>query len=285
MILLYISTKNTKSYINPYFFGAKNNFSALFSDKPNKQIQSYLENQISNFPGSYGVFIKDLKHQTIYSVNENQTFQTASIYKLAVLYKTYDAISKGEIKKDDVLSEDEYTLDQVLAPDDENTANGIVTYKVSEALNSMITVSDNYAALLLAHKLGWDNIDSFLHQQNISGFDLSAPQQPVASPRAVSQILEKIHNGTAVDAQSSQEMRDLLLDQTINDKIPKYLPPRTKIAHKTGELDNIRNDAAIIYGRNSTYIFVILSEAPVPEEATENIANLSKNMYEKLEAN
>ncbi len=283
IIVLYISSKNTKTYITPYFFGAKNNLTQIFSDKPNKQIQTFLEGEVSKLPGNYGVYIKDLKHQTIYSVNENQQFQTASIYKLAVMYKAYDAISKGELSKDDVLTEDEYTLDQILSPEESNVTDSTVTYNVADALKAMITVSDNYSALLLAHKLGWQNIDDFLHQQNISGFDLVYQEQPKSTAKAVGEILERIHNNTAVNSQSSEEMKALLLAQQVNDKIPKYLPSDIKIAHKTGELDNIRNDAAIIYGKNSTYIFVVLSEAPVPEEATDEIAQLSKKMYDKLE--
>jgi len=283
-ISLYLSGKNGKNYINPYFFGAKNDIAQIPSTKPNEQIQTYLEEEVAKLPGDYGVYIKDLKRQTAYSVNADTQFQTASIYKLAVMYKTYDALSRGELKKEDVLSEDEYTLDQILAPEDANQTDAVITYSVENALKTMITVSDNYSALLLARELGWQNINDFLIQQNITGFDLVYQEHPQATARATGEILEKIYNNTAVSYQSSEEMKTLLLSQTVNDKIPKYFPSDIKIAHKTGELDNIRNDAAIIYGKNSTYILVILSEAPIPEESTENIAQLSKNMYDKLEA-
>lgn len=278
-----MSGKNNKTYTDPYFFGAKNLFPKIAEKKPNQEIQSFLQAEIAKLPGSYGVYMKDLKRQAVYTVNPNTQFQTASIYKLAVLYKTYDSLAKGELKKDDVLSEDEYTLDQILTPEGGNQTDAIVTYNVANATNAMITVSDNYSALLLANKLGWQNIDDFLHQQNITGFDLVYQEQPKATASSVGEILERIYDNTAVNFQSSEEMKTLLLAQQVNDKIPKYLPGDIKIAHKTGELDNVRNDAGIVYGKNSTYIFVFLSVTPAPQDAVENIGRLSKKMYDKLE--
>lgn len=283
--ILHYRLKN-KTYFDQFFYGAQNKIFA--PNKTDQEIQDYLQTETQKLPGNYGIFIKDLKRGTTYQVNADQTFEAASIYKLAVMYKAYDSINRGELKKDNVLTEDQSSLDEALTSTDPGSTPpgeyfGVVSNNVADALRAMITVSDNYAALLLANKLGWQNIDDFLHQQKIEGFDLVHQQEPTATAKAVGNLLEKIYDNTAVNAQSSQEMKDLLLAQQINDRIPKYLPQDVKIAHKTGELDNIRNDAGIVYGKNSTYIFVFLSETPVPEDATKNIAMLSKKMYDVLE--
>lgn len=284
-ILLY--RLNSKTYLGQFFFGAENKISS--TKNSDLAIQNYLEAETQKLPRNYGIFIKDLKRGITYEINANQAFETASLYKLAVMYKAYDAINHGELKKEDVLTEDQSSLDQTLATIGQDSPPGeyfgVVSNNVADALRAMITVSDNYAALLLANKLGWQNIDDFLHQQKIEGFDLVYKEEPTATAEAVGNLMERIFSNTAVNAQSSQEMKGLLLAQQINDRIPKYLPPDVKVAHKTGELDNFRHDAAIIYGKNSTYIFVFLSETPVPEDAAESIASLSKKMYDKLEEN
>ena len=78
-------------------------------------------------------------------------------------------------------------------------------------------------------------------------------------------------------------MISLLLAQKVNDRISKYLPADIKIAHKTGELETIRNDAGIVFGKKGDYIFVFLSDTANPLNATEQIATLSKQIFEELE--
>lgn len=231
--------------------------------KKNGQIQTLLESEANKLPGRYGVVIKNLNTNTIYKLNENDIFATASLYKLAIMYKTYDLLEKGELKKDELLPES--------------------TLTVNKALTAMITYSDNDSALLLAQAIGWDKINSFIKNQGITGFNLVNNDLPETSAMAIEQILEKIYNNTAVSASASSEMKLLLFGQQINDRIPKYFPDNIKVAHKTGELDNYRNDAGIILGTKSQYIFVFLSETPAPGDAVENIAKLSKTMFDALE--
>lgn len=282
IIALFLSSLNNKTYFDKFFFGAQNKAPA--PKKTDIAIQNFLQTETEKLPGDYGIYIKDLKRGITYQINADQRFETASLYKLAVLFKAYDAINRGDLKKDDVLTEDASTLDQILLPEGETGYSyGTVSYNVADALKAMITVSDNYSALLIANKLGWQNIDDFLHQQKIEGFDLVYHEQPTATAEAVGKLLEPVFRNTAVNSQSSQEMIDLLLAQEVNDRIPKYLPEGIKVAHKTGELDNFRHDAGIVYGKNSSYIFVFLSETPAPQDAVENIAQLSKKMYDVLE--
>jgi len=73
---------------------------------------------------------------------------------------------------------------------------------------------------------------------------------PQISARAAGALLEKIYLGKAVSQGASIEMKNLLLAQAVDDRIPKYLPENIKVAHKTGELDTLRHDAGIVYGEN-----------------------------------
>ena len=80
-------------------------------------------------------------------------------------------------------------------------------------------------------------------------------------------------------------MINLLLAQKVNDRIPKYLPANIKVANKTGELEGLRHDAGIVYGKKGDYIFVFLTDTPNPPDATETIATISKQIFEELEKN
>lgn len=229
--------------------------------KKQEALKNVIDSELSKLDGDYAVIIKDLASDISYSKNENMLFTSASIYKLAVMYKIFDLLEKNQI----------------------SYSKQITTgTTVKGALNLMITVSDNASALALANLAGWNNIQSFLISNGIEGFYLNQ-ETPQVTATAVDQLLEKIYFNKAVSQNASGEMKNLLLSQTINNRIPKYLPTDIQVAHKTGELDFVRHDTGIVFGKKSDYIFIFLSKTPAPENAIENIANLSKKIFDALE--
>lgn len=233
------------------------------------KVSEAIRSALKNSQGDYSIYIKDLENDQAFEYKSNEIYPSASIYKLAVMYKTFDALEKGEIEKDDVL------------PKNQSINNNQNSYTVQRALNLMITISDNDSALLLAEKFGWANIEKFLVDAGIENFKMSPTTQ--ASAASTAQILERIYMGEAVSKSASTEMKNLLLAQTVNDRIPKFLPKNIKVAHKTGELENIRHDAGIVYGKKSDYIFVFFSDTPKPEIAAETIATLARDIFNVLE--
>ncbi len=231
------------------------------TDKQN-QLSSLINLELSKLEGHYAIIIKDLSRPLEYKRNENDIFTSASIYKLAVMYKIFDMLEKKQLQETDEIQP---------------------SLTVANALSLSITVSDNNSALALAQTAGWEKIDSLLKSEQISGFSLNQ-KTPTITAKAVSTLLEKIYNNKAVSADASIKMKQFLLAQKVNDRIPRYLPSETKVAHKTGELDFIRHDAGIVYGKKSDYIFIFLSETPTPGDATENIANLSIKIFDALES-
>ena len=194
------------------------------------------------------------------------------------MYATYDAIENGKLKKNTLLSGEKMNPDQPTP-----TQTETVSYSVQEALRLMITISDNNAAILLSEKLGWANIDKFMEQNGLFEINVASPNSPNVTARSAGALLEKIYGKEAVSKKFSEEMINLLLAQKVNDRIPKYLPANIKVAHKTGELEGLRHDAGIVYGKNGDYIFVFLTDTANPLDATETIATMSKQIFEELE--
>ena len=75
-------------------------------------------------------------------------------------------------------------------------------------------------------------------------------------------------------------MIELLKKQQLNDRIPKYLPSGTFVAHKTGELGYYKHDAGIVFSEQDNYILVVLSKTDSPSSGAEEIAKLSKAVYD-----
>lgn len=261
LAVLSSSTKNKK--IEKEFFVESNNIE-VSSPTPqiNLQLERIFNEKIPSLKGRWAVVVKDMNSQKTYSYNENEIFSSASLYKLTVMWATFEEIKKGTMKLDDP----------------------IAGTTVKDALNAMITISDNETALALAEKIGWKNIENLMKKEGIE-IDLTSTNSPFISASAVEHIFERIYLETAVDKDSSIQMKRLLFAQQINDRIPKYLPPEIAVGHKTGELDNVKHDAGIVIGRKSNYIFVFLTETEAPATAAEETALLSKEIFDALDGN
>src|SRR3989344_2298064 len=221
LILLLISYFLTnigsgKSNFENFFLGSQNIFEEL------AHIEDPLENLVGetpqNFNGSMAIFVKDLKTAKTYQVNADQKFSSASLYKLAVLYATYDTLKKNQIQKDEILSQSRSKLDQTLTNIQGQSpapTNETIAYPVSEALRLMITISDNYSAILLSEKLGWKNIDALMEKEGFADIDLIENDTPTVTARAVGNLLEKIYRNAAVSPEASEEMKKLLFVQQI----------------------------------------------------------------------
>jgi beta-lactamase class A len=98
-----------------------------------------------------------------------------------------------------------------------------------------------------------------------------APENNVTSPRNMTDLVCKIYKGEAPDRKWSDFALKILLLQQLNDRIPRYLPPMIRCAHKTGTLESIRNDSGIIYARDDSHIalslFTIWDEKSVADDA------------------
>ncbi len=274
------------SYTEPFFLGGQ---ASLPFVKKTDTITPLIQEETADLPGKYAIYIKDLKSQESSSLNPDEKFASASLYKLAVMYKAFDALDKGEIQRQESVSGDKAYLDQRVSGKENvedlgrEESTEVISSPIDEALRLMITISDNYSAILLAEKLGWAKIDTFMEEKGLAEINLVGPDSPNLTARATAQLLEQIYNNGAVSPKASEEMKKLLFAQKINDRIPKYLPRDIQVGHKTGELGAIRHDAGIVLGKRSHYIFVFLSETPAPLDAAENIALLSKKIFDELE--
>lgn len=233
--------------------------------------------------GTYGIVVKNLKTGEYYAQNEDRSFDTASLYKLWVMGAVFDQLESGRLTMDQILSADASFLNQEFGITDDyaEITSGPVSYSVGEALEQMIGISDNYAALLLTDKVGLSEVSSFLAKNGFTrSFVGTGTKLPTTTPAEVALFFEKLYNGQLAAAQSTDKMLAILKSQRLNDDLPKYLPDGTIIAHKTGELEPFIHDAGIVYSESGDYIIVVMSETNSRPQAEERIALISKTVYQ-----
>ena len=94
----------------------------------------------------------------------------------------------------------------------------------------------------------------------------------VTTPADMARLFHLLLDGAVVSPEASQEMLDLLAQQTITDRLPVLLPPGTRVAHKTGNLPGIVHDAGVIYAPAGPVIVAVLSEDAKDEWAVMELA-------------
>lgn len=229
-----------------------------------KQVQSQLPAE----NGTWAVFISDLVNGTEGSLND-QKMQAASLIKLYIMgavYENYDQIT-GQYGRDSV---------------DSN-------------LYSMITVSDNDAANTLTTYLGGGNssagmqaVNSFCQehgytQTHMGRMLLASNDQDdnYTSVNDCGHFLIEVYKEEESSYAHASDMYALLKAQTRQNKIPAMLPDGVKTANKTGELDNVENDAGIIYDAANDLVIVFMSQnLSSAGNAQNTIASLSRTIYD-----
>lgn len=251
--------------------------------KENRVLQKTIQPLITQTDGTYGVVVKDLKTGAQYMFNEHRSFATASLYKLWIMAETYEQIKNYKITEDDIVSDDVASMNQNfgISSDSADLTEGVITLRVAEALNQMITISHNYAALLLTEQLHESTINEFLTKQQFSESKLGEINSlPTSTAADMSKFFEQLYRGELIDRQYSDKMLELLKKQQLNTKIPALPPESTVIAHKTGELNQYSHDAGIVYTKTRDYIIVVLTETDNTDIADKKIAEISKKVYE-----
>lgn len=247
-------------------------------------LENVIDEVLADAEGTYGVVVKHLGTDEAYVSNEHEQFRSASLYKLWVMKVAYDQLHNGSLSPDEVLEREVTELNGLydIATESAEKTEGKVTYPASEALAQMITVSDNYAAYVLADRINLGNVSSFLQEYSFADSQIAQP--PTTSAYDVARFYELLYDGELADPESTDAMISLLKQQQLTYKLPLYLPEDVEIAHKTGELDAVTHDAGIVFTDNGDYIIAVLSESEEPDVAADVIAEVSREVYEYFQS-
>lgn len=248
-------------------------------------LEEIVQNSLEGTKGNYAVYIKKLKNNETYALNANKEFAPGSLYKLWVMATVYQQISQNKLTENQILTQKIEVLNKKFQISSESAelTKGNITQSVKDALFKMITISDNYSALLLSEKIRLTTISNFLKDFGFNNSLVSTNGQgPSTTAMDIGLFFEKLHNGELNTPENTSKMLSILKSQRLNQKIPKYLPKNIQIAHKTGELDTYTHDAGIVYAPNGEYILVVLTDSQNPAQAQERISEISKNVYKYL---
>lgn len=257
---------------------------------------------VSKQPGHFAVYAARSGQAPDVCLNCDDLINAASTMKLFVLDTAYEAFTKGTLHPEDTIvvhnhfhslvGKGSFALEQKEDSYDPLYAQAGKPVPVSELLRVMIQYSSNLATNLMIEKLGVLPIRSVVKAQGLNGIvfgrmieDFDANDQGIrnqVSARGLGDFLQKLDSGQIVGKAQSQSMIQIMLGQKFNDIIPPGLPAGTPVAHKTGWVDGVRNDAAIVtLPDGKRYILVVLTSGLPDEQAGIRVLNtLSHQAYE-----
>ena len=216
-----------------------------------------LDALIAAFPGRTGVWIADpVGSAPLYAHDADKAGASASLYKLGVLFEAERRVESRELGYADLVT---------ISEDDVNEQGSIyeagAATSLDAALEAMITVSDNGAALALWHRLGGDAMEASLARAGLGDLHvtLDANGDTLATPRAIGTFFRLIARRQLVSPAASDRMLARLERQKINDRLPAALPAGVVVAHKTGNLGGVTHDAGIIVTLAGPRIVVVMT--------------------------
>lgn len=276
------------SLIVPQVLGINMGPKTIFDDgnyQPSSQLQTKIEQYLQTQTGSFSLVVFDLTHEPKeqVSINSDQVYESASMYKLFVLAAVMQAEADGKLQDDDKLSATVGHLNDILGDkeygyedyDDDET----IGWTVNEAMKRVARFSDNYSAILLAEKVGWDSVQEAANKIGATSTTIKSPISTTAQDLGL--YFRKLYHGEIVSREASDRIIEMLANSNSTDRIPAQLPEDLKIAHKTGELSRIRNDGGIIFLPDRPYVFVMLTkDLKYDTDGIEAIAETSKIAYD-----
>lgn len=268
-----------------------------------ERLRERIEERLSKVDGTFGVAFKNLQSGEEMLLNERETFHAASTMKTPVLLEIYRQSVEGKLSLNDSL-EIKNTFQSIvdrspfsLNPADDSEQELYASLGEKESIRSlaykMIIRSSNLATNMLIERVTADSVMRTMKEIGAADIKvLRGVEDSKAFEKGLNNtttaydlmlVFDAIINNKVVNAGSTKEITDILLDQEFKDIIPAKLPPEIRIAHKTGSITGIQHDSGIVFlPDGQKYILVLLSRfTPADEKKViDAMADVSAMVYQ-----
>lgn len=228
-------------------------------------LQSFV-NDTAQAGGEWAVAVQRADEEQCCAVS-SKPMQSASLIKLFVA-------ATVEENLEPVAAEEQYSgetgelLFHMLSESDNEATNTLVTRLGNGDAKAGMALVNAYCA-----KHGYE--DTSMGRLML---DFNADEDNFTSVEDCCAFLQSLLSGETTGA---DVILDALKQQTRTAKIPAGVPEDVQTANKTGELDTVENDAAIIWSGDSPYILCVMSQDVLDASAARShIVAVSQQVYQ-----
>lgn len=324
IILLFLCTAGAQ--------GSEDIEKAYLENRASKNLEQEIQRTARLAGGIVGVYALHLETGRKISLNAQERFPMASVYKIPIAVQLLRMVDQGEVSLDKMITIQTSDLRLGSSLISSYLFSPGVILSVRNLLELMLVVSDNTATDILLRLAGGPKaVTACLRAMGIFDMDVSRPTvnliadatgfilppekewnlellkklhdevppetkraaaekflndpRDTSSPEAMVKLLQLIFHGKFLKL----EAKNLLLDimsrcQTGKHRLKGLLIPETMVAHKTGTIAGVTNDAGLINlphdaGTIAMAVFIKLSEKD-RSDRERAIAHISRTIYD-----
>lgn len=231
--------------------------------RPMQRLETEMNGVCAHFHGRVGYFVKNLRTGEEIGLHANDRFPSASTIKTAIMIEAVNQVEDGTLKWTDKIK---------IPPKKQRSPSMWAAYledgtsvNIDGLVNLMMNVSDNTAAVMLADKVGVENIERRMLSWGLKDTACTIHEPPanlrlsrlhetfanmgVTSPKDMGTILERLYRRTAAKSSAASErMLRIMSHQYWDDFFTSQIPADTYVCSKVGALERSRSDTAIVFG-------------------------------------
>lgn len=214
-------------------------------------------------------------------------FPAASVIKVGIMSCLLDAVERGQKSLTDRVS---------ISTGDMVGGAGVLLemeprdYTLGELCRLMMVVSDNTASNACLRAVTMEGLNRFFQARGYQAEVQRYFMSPVVDERdnrmtaeAAALMLVDLYSGKEL----SSELRDFavgcLRRQQYREKLPLLLPEDVPVGHKTGELDGVRHDAAVVELENPYVVVIFTEKGREPWLVDQAMAIRSRQIFDAME--
>lgn len=223
---------------------------------------------IGVLPGQAAMVLLDAEGTELFAHDADRPVPAASVIKIPLVMTLYADAAEGRLS----LDERSAVGARVDGSGVLRHLSGVSDLTLRDLAMLTVIVSDNTATNRLIERVGLERVAARLREWGCQRtrlaramYDLDAAARGadnVIVPREVAGLLLVLLRGECGGRAVSDAVL-AVLERTKDDSLlRRYLPEGTRVAHKTGSLDGLRNDAGIIFGARPVIAVGCVREVP-----------------------
>ncbi|MGB9803933.1 serine hydrolase [Desulfofundulus sp.] len=241
-------------------------------------LRAQLEAYLSQQPGVYGIYFKDLESGASFDINGDEPITAASTVKVPVVLYLNHLVAQGRLNWNDRVVYDSSQDYQGGAGILQFAARDGDSYSLRVLANLAITISDNIAYRMLVRYLGKENVAQFM--RDLGGQTVFPNGENITTARDMGRYMEAVLEFSREYPALGERLLDDMANPIYHVGLPGKLPPEVRVAHKEGDVWGVANDVGIIFTEHP-YILVVLSKGETDvDTGFARIAEISRIVYD-----